>query len=127
MKSARTSCDQPMTKIASGRHARTASIVSGAFTSVVPKTGAPTSSNEHCPERSGSIGPGSVTTPAISAPAWRAASRQSRPIVSKLTQTARTGADSTEAGSAAWLVVGAGGYAGDGRASMTAADDNLQK
>src|SRR5437870_8128611 len=96
MSSARTSCDQPITKIASGRSARTASIVSAAFTSAVSTSGAPTSSNEHWPEWSGSIGPGRVTTPTISAPASRAASRQSRPIVSKLTQTARTGADSTE-------------------------------
>src|SRR5438105_5653851 len=97
MKSARTSCDQPITKIASGRSARTASIVSGALTSSVSTTGAPTSSKEHWPERLGSIGPGRVTTPTISAPDSRAASRQPRPIVSKLTQTARTGADSTEA------------------------------
>src|ERR671928_1768905 len=97
MSSPRTSCDQPTTKIASGRSARTASIVSDAFTSAVSTSGAPTSSKEHWPERFGSIGPGSVTTPAISAPASRAASRVSRPIVSKLTQTARTGADSTEA------------------------------
>src|SRR5919198_4692161 len=96
MNSSRTRCDQPMTKIASGRSLRTASIVSGAFTSTVSTSGAPTSSNEHWPERLGSIGPGSVTTPTISAPASRAASRQSRPIVSKLTQTARTGADSTK-------------------------------
>src|SRR5437588_1673425 len=99
MKSARTSCDQPITKIASGRSARTASIVSGALTSSVSTTGAPTSSKEHWPERLGSIGPGRVTTPTISAPDSRAASRQPRPIVSKLTQTARTGADSTEVGS----------------------------
>src|SRR2546423_344675 len=97
MKSPRTSCDQPTTKIASGRSARTASIVSGAFTSALSTMGAPTSSKEHWPERSGSIGPGSVTTPAISAPASRAASSVSRPIVSKLTQTVRMGADSTEA------------------------------
>src|ERR671930_5429 len=96
MKSARTSCDQPTTKIASGRSARTASIVSGAFTSAVWTSGAPISSKEHWPERFGSIGPGRVTTPAISAPASRAASSVSRPMVSKLTQTARTGADSTE-------------------------------
>src|SRR5919206_3931315 len=95
MSSPRTSCDQPTTKIASGRSARTASIVSDAFTSAVSTSGAPTSSKAHWPERFGSIGPGSVTTPAISAPASRAASRVSRPIVSKLTQTARTGADST--------------------------------
>src|SRR5205085_2901503 len=97
----RTSWDQPMTKIASGRSAWTAAIVSGAFTSAVSTSGAPTSSKEHWPERLGSIGPGSVTTPAISAPASRAASRVSRPIMSKLTQTARTGADSTEEGRAA--------------------------
>src|SRR5207244_8598018 len=74
------------------------SIVSDAFTSTVSTSGAPTSSNEHWPERFGSIGPGRVTTPTISAPDSRAARRQSRPIVSKLTQTARTGADSTEEG-----------------------------
>src|SRR5438105_4352971 len=94
--SPRTSCDQPITKIASGRSARTASIVSGALTSEVSTSGAPTSSKERCPERFGSIGPGSVTTPTISAPASAAATRQSWPIVSKLIQTARTGADSTE-------------------------------
>src|SRR5919198_6671334 len=97
MSSPRTSCDQPITKIASGRSARTASIVSGAFTSAVWTSGPPISSKEHWPERFGSIGPGRVTTPAISAPAARAASKVSRPMVSKLTQTARTGADSTEA------------------------------
>src|SRR5438105_4677275 len=95
--SPRTSCDQPITKIASGRSARTASIVSGALTSEVSTSGAPTSSKERCPERFGSIGPGSVTTPTISAPASAAATRQSWPIMSKLIQTARTGADSTEA------------------------------
>src|SRR5207253_1018175 len=68
MKSARTSCDQPITKITSGRSARTASIVSGALTSAVSTTGAPTSSKEHWPERVGSTGPGRVTTPTISAP-----------------------------------------------------------
>jgi hypothetical protein len=38
------------------------------------------------------MGPGSVTTPTISAPDSAAASRQSRPIVSKLTQTVRIAA-----------------------------------
>ena len=70
-----------------------AAIVSGALTSAVSISRAPSSaaisSNEHCPERFGSIGPGSVTTPTTFAPASAAAARQSRPITSKLTQTSR--------------------------------------
>ena len=91
-----TSCDHPTTKISSGSSAATAANVSSELTSLVSCRTAPrrpaTSSNEHCPERLGSIGPGSVTTPTISAPTSAAASRQSRPIVSKLTQTVRIAA-----------------------------------
>ena len=50
---------------------------------------AATSSNEHWPERFGSTGRGNVTMPTISAPDAAAASRQSRPMTSKLTQTVR--------------------------------------
>ena len=88
--SPRMSCDQPTTKIASGAASRTAAIVCGEFTSSVSITGTPRSSNEHWPERFGSIGPGRVTTAATSAPASAHASRQRRPITSKLTQTVRT-------------------------------------
>ena len=91
-----TSCDQPTTKTSSGSSFRTAFSVSSALTSFVSINAASkraaTSSKAHWPERFGSIGPGSVTTPTISAPAFAAASRQSRPIVSKLTQTVRIAA-----------------------------------
>src|SRR5919201_6160023 len=117
MSSPRTSCDQPMTKIASGRSLRTASIVSGAFTSADSTTGA--------------------STPAISAPASRAASSVSRPIVSKLTQRARTGADSTEvrqpqaaarhAAAGCAKVGGARSRRRPRGARMSAADENLKK
>ena len=93
MNSSRTSCDQPTTKVRSGSASRKAAIVSGELTSTVSIRRAPSSaaisSNEHWPERFGSIGPGSVTTAATSAPASAAAARQSRPMTSKLTQTSR--------------------------------------
>jgi hypothetical protein len=93
MNSSSTSCDQPTTKIRSGSTSRIAAIVSGELTSTVSISRAPSSAaispNEHCPDRFGSIGPGSVTTPTTSAPASAAAARQSRPIMSKLTQTSR--------------------------------------
>ena len=93
MNSSPTSCDQPTMKIRSGSTSRTAPTVAGELTSAVSISFAPNSaaisSNEHCPERLGSIGPGSVTTAATSAPASAAATRQSRPITSKLTQTSR--------------------------------------
>jgi hypothetical protein len=70
-----------------------ASSVASALMSAVSTSSAPTCSatwsNEHWPERFGSTGPGRVTTPTMWAPATAAASRQSRPIVSKLTQTVR--------------------------------------
>ena len=75
----------------SGSAWRNAAIVSGELTSAVSIKRAPSSdaisSNEHCPERSASIGPGKVTTATTSAPAAAAAARQSRPITSKLTQS----------------------------------------
>ena len=82
----------------SGSTSRSAAIVSGELTSAVSTSRAPSSaaisSNEHWPERSGSIGPGSVTTATTSAPAAAAAARQSRPITSKLTQTSRMAEES---------------------------------
>jgi hypothetical protein len=67
--------------------------VAGELMSLVSTSVAPTraaiSSNEHCPDRSGSTGPGSVTTAAMSARRFAASWRQSRPMTSKLTQTTR--------------------------------------
>ena len=77
----------------SGARAATAATVAGSLTSGVSISCAPSrvaaSSKAHWPERSGSTGPGSVTTPTTSAPAAAASSRQSRPTTSKLTQTTR--------------------------------------
>jgi hypothetical protein len=93
MNSSSTSCDQPTMKIRSGSTARTAAIVSGELTSAVSISSAPSrpaiSSNEHWPERFGSIGRGSVTIATTSVRASAAAARQSRPMTSKLTQTSR--------------------------------------
>ena len=90
-----------------GRPRAPRATVSGELMSAVSISRAPSrsaiSSNEHWPDRSGSIGPGSVTTAATSAPASAAAARQSRPITSKLTQTSRI---------ARWILVRFRSYAG---------------